>query len=138
MDKRLEPNRVNLSGLPFAPPAPVPPPIKIEARKCSACGIADVTQAVEGYFDERGETRIDHLVTIELRYLSKPEELTSYLKSKGWKYRKHQGRDAMERFVCRPCMNAQREMSQEFSRKRSKEMRSSSNHDTYYRALCGD
>lgn len=135
---KLEPGRETLSGLPFQPPPIAPPPVKVGPRTCSACGVADVTQRIEGYFDERGETRIEHLVTIELRYLKKPEELTAYLKSKGWRGKKHQGRDAMERFVCRPCLIAQREMSQEFSRKRSKELRSSSNTDSYYRTLCGD
>lgn len=135
---RLEPGRDNLSGASFPPVAQPIKAIVLPPRKCVTCGCDDVVHRVENQFEANGEVRLEHLVTIELRYLKRPEELTPYLKSRGWTAFKHQGRDAMQRFICRPCMQAHREMENEFRQKKSKELRSSSNHDTYYRALCGD
>lgn len=135
---RLEPDRDNLSGTSFPPVAQPIKAVPLAPRKCITCGCEDAVHRVEGQFEANGETKLEHLVTIELRYLKRPEDLTPYLKSRGWKAFKHQGRDAMQRFICRQCMQAHREMENEFRSKKSNELRSSSSRDTYYRALCGD
>lgn len=110
---------------------------KIAPRICSVCRRSDVASVVEGETDARGNKRIEHLVTIELRYLKSQDECTANRQTHGWRYRIHQGRHAMERFVCRVCLIATREMAQEFDRKRSKEL-GAKNHDPYYLAVCGE
>ena len=112
-------------------------PAKIVARVCSVCGCRDVTNIVEGEADNFGEKRIEHLVTIELRYLRSQQEFTPNRAARGWRHRIHQGRNAMERFVCRPCLIATQEMSKEFRQKRSREL-GIKNHDPYYMAVCGE
>lgn len=102
-------------------PAPITP------RICSVCGCPDCVLNAEG----------EHRVTIELRYLKSRGEFTPYLEARGWRYRKHQARDAMERFICRRCLIATREMSHEFKRKREKEL-GAKNFDPYYLAVCGE
>lgn len=92
---------------------------------------------IEGESDAQGNKRAEHHVTIELRYLRSRQECTRNMEAKGWRHRIHQGRDAMERFVCRVCLMATREMSREFQRKRTKEL-GMKNHDPYYLALCGE
>jgi hypothetical protein len=131
---KLEQERESLSGRQIVaePIAPVGP------RTCVSCGVEDVAREVEGQYGVTGQKLFEHLVTIELRYLKKPEDCTSYLKARGWSFRVHQGRPAMQRFICRPCMNAHAIMEKEFKLKRSRELGSNSNHDTYYTALCGE
>jgi hypothetical protein len=130
---RLEPARTSLSGRPefLQPPAKVQAaPKPLGPRKCISCGVTDVAQTIH---DETV-----HSVTIELRYLKAENELTPYLKAKGWRYRFHQGRHSMERDICRACLIAHGEMEKEFQQKRSRELKKSGNHDTYYTALCGE
>lgn len=134
---RLEPGRTSLSGRPdfLRPPEPVQTSaIALAPRFCASCGCEDLIQTVH----EEGGSRIEHKVTIELKYLKKPEECTFYMQSKGWKPRILQGRPAMERFICRPCITGHELMQKEFSQKRAKELRSSANHDTFYSAMCGE
>jgi hypothetical protein len=105
------------------------------------CGVLDNPHAVEGEYDNRGDKKIEHSVTIELRYLTAMSQLTGYLKSKGWKPAHgsgvHQGRSAIERQICRACLLSRQEMEREFKRKRDREV-GLKNHDPYYMALCGD
>lgn len=112
-------------------------PVKSVPRTCSVCGCADHLTAVEGDLDPRGNKRIEHRVTIELRYLRQREDFTAHLQVRGWRYKLHQGRHAMERFVCRACLIATQEMGREFRLKRQKEL-GMQNHDPYYLAVCGE
>lgn len=111
--------------------------VKTVPRMCSVCGCPDQASIVEGQANNIGQPLVEHLVTIELRYLKSPQECTPNRQAHGWRYRLHQARHAMERFVCRKCMIATREMSQEFGRKRNKEL-GDKNHDPYYMAICGE
>lgn len=140
MQTRLEPSRTTLSSRPFERVKPVAPAVVSPAptRKCCACGKEDVVHILQGQYDERGEPLIDHSVTLDLKYLKKPEEFTPRMQAKGWKYRIWQGRPAMERFICIPCLEGQREMQREFRSKLANERRSSVHGDSYYMALCGD
>lgn len=135
---KLEPGRTSLSGRPeFLKPAPVQmsAPVPIE-RKCCACGLKDVVHLIED--------QPEHSVTIELHFLKAENEqqarklVTPYLASRGWRYKFHLGRHAMERDICRPCMLAHNELEQEFKRKRTNELKSNLNSDSYFLALCGD
>lgn len=114
----------------IAPAKPVP-------RVCSVCGCPDHISIVEGEADSRGNKKIEHFVTIELRYLRSRQECSPRFEAKGWRHKVHQGRNAMERFVCRPCLIATQEMSKEFGRKRAKEL-GMKNHDPYYLAIAGE
>lgn len=134
---KLEPGRTTLSGRPeFLRPAPVQtsaPPVA--QRRCAACNVEDIVHLVGG--------ESVHTITIELRYIEAANEevgkqkVTPYLKARGWRYRYHLGRHAMERDICRPCMEAQRAMRKEFQRKRENELKSGSNSESYYLAVCG-
>jgi len=112
-------------------------PIPTVARACSVCKLPDSISAPEGEFDVLGRKRVEHTVTVELRYLKSRSECTPLLESKGWRHKIHQGRDAMERFICRPCLMAKTEMRKEFQRKRDKEL-GAKNYDPYYLAVCGE
>lgn len=144
---KLEPGRISLAGqrsssfrkaLALAEPevrkpAPPEPP-----RKCCSCGKDDVTRIVEGEYEPSGAQRVEHSVTIEFRYIKRPEDCTSYMQSKGWKYRKHQAKHTMERFICRPCLADRSLMQREFSSKKASDMKQGMAHDTYYSVLCGE
>lgn len=111
--------------------------VKIVPRICSVCGCADQIVMLEGEYDAQGNKSIRHHVTVELRYLRSRSDCTQRHEAQGWRSKIHQGRQAMERFICRPDLEARREMSKEFSRKRNKEL-GEKNHDPYYGILCGD
>lgn len=134
---KLEPSRASLSGRPefLRPPAPVQTSaIPLGPRFCASCGVEDVVHLAH----EEGGTRVEHSVTIELRYLKKRDDYTPRLQAQGWKPRIHQGREAMERFMCRPCIAGHEEMDKEFRQKRATELRSNQQRDTYYTAVCGE
>lgn len=59
--------------------------------------------AIHGVVDGKS---VEHLVTIQLRFIQSPSEADHKAKRAGWSYRQYQGRHAMERKICRPCMNA--------------------------------
>jgi hypothetical protein len=101
------------------------------------CGCPDQVSAAVGELDKLGNQRIEHRVTIELRYLKSQDECTAARRAHGWRYKLHQARHAMERFLCRPCLIATQEMSKEFGSKREKEL-GKQNADPYYLALCGE
>lgn len=137
---KLEPGRTSLSGRPefLQPPPPAPIAIKpLGPRHCSSCNCIDVTQIVQGEYGTDGAQKIEHKVTIELRYLKAREDCTGYLQSKGWRYRFHQGRHAMERFICRSCLAEHGFMEKEFRQKKARELRHGSQPDAYYMAICG-
>lgn len=96
-------------------------------RVCAVCKCEDGLLNAEG----------GHKVRIELRYLKSRADLTPAVEQRGWRYKTHQGRHAMERFICMPCLLATTEMRREFQRKRDKEL-GSKNHDSYYLAICGE
>jgi hypothetical protein len=112
-------------------------PAKTVARVCSVCALPDRVSAVEGATDQFGDKRIEHSVTIELRYLRSRQECTPSHEAHGWRYKLHQARHAMERFICRRCLIATQEMAKEFRVKRQKEL-GMKNHDPYYLAVCGE
>lgn len=135
---KLSPGRTSLSGRPeFLRPAVVqtsaPAPVQ---RKCCLCGLLNVAHLIDG--------EPQHTVTIELRFLTAQneaqakEKVTPYLASRGWRYRYHLGRHAMERDICRACLIAHQEIGREFQRKKSNELKANNNSDSYYLALCGD
>jgi hypothetical protein len=105
-------------------------------RSCSACQKPDVLLMIE---DEPF-----HTVTIELRFLEAPnkavaeQKITRYLAAKGWRYKWHLGRHAMERDICRECLLRYLEVEQEFRRKKTNELKGSMNSESFYLALCGD
>ena len=134
---KLEPGRTSLSGRPeFLRPAVVQTPaIAPRARKCSMCGVSDIASEMEG--------EPHHSVTIDLRWIPAKNEAEAKQQvlgraSRGWRYKFHLGRYAMERDICRPCLIRHQEMEQEFKRKRSNESKSSMQSDSYYLAVCGE
>jgi hypothetical protein len=60
--------------------------------------------------------------------------LTPHMRRRGWKYKLFQGRHAMERFVCRPCLRDLSIMERDWAKKGSGD--TASNKDSYYGALC--
>jgi hypothetical protein len=100
------------------------------------CGVGNVAHLLHGEMENSLES--------ELKYLTAQNKeqaqamITPYLASRGWKYRYHLGRHAMERDICKPCLEGCREMEREFAQKRSRELKSGSQADAYYMAICGD
>lgn len=134
---KLEPSRPTLSGRPefLRPQAPLQTSAIVQApRRCASCNCEDVISAVH----EDGGQRVEHSVTIELRYLKKLDDCNSYLRSKGWRPRLHQARPAMERFLCRPCIVGHEIMEKEFRQKSARDRKSNVNQDGYYMAVCGE
>jgi len=135
---KLEPSRLSLA-LPIAARGPLqPPPAAIPPqRKCSACGADDVIHRREGHYEANAEPVEEHLVTIDIRFLKTPAEFTPRNRAKGWTLFKFQGRDAMKRFICLPCLLGQREMQREQKRKREAEL-NQTHGDSYWLAVCGE
>jgi len=104
-------------------------------RICSVCRCEDQTIIREGQVDFAGRPIVEHLVTIELRYMRRREELTKYHETKGWSYYQHLGRHAMKRMICRDCLNQSSILRRDFERKKQSEMRQS-NVESYYLNLC--
>ena len=92
--------------------------------------------------DGLGRAIKEHSVTVELRYLRALSEadakrqITDYLVSRGWRYRLHQARHAMERFICRQCLRQVTEMQRDWDRKSQEERRT--NVESYYELICND
>lgn len=116
--------------LPKAPPKP---------RVCCQCGAPDRVEH-SPQLDDKGDPQVEHFVTIELRYVKNENELTRRLVGQGWHWKPpnkmHQGRLAIERLICRPCMNRHGIMEREWRSKRAAETKTTVNHDTYYQLLC--
>lgn len=106
-------------------------------RCCSVCGCADHLTANEAEQDQFGNTLYEHHVGFELRYLKAQAECIPQLKARGWRYRITQGQHSMERDICKGCLIATQDMSQEFRRKKEKEL-GAKNFDPYYLAVCGE
>ena len=85
-----------------------------------------------------GQEIVEHFVTVELRYLKNLESCTEYLRGRGWKPRMHQGRAAMERLLCRSCMNEHAVMEREFAQRSQVEAGRHSNHQSFYHELCSE
>ena len=85
-----------------------------------------------------GQQAIEHFVTVELRYLKSLEGCTEYLRGRGWKPRMHQGRAAMERLLCRSCMNEHAVMEREFAQRSHGETDRHRNHQSFYQELCSE
>lgn len=131
--------RSSLSGRPeFLQPAVAvkAPAVPVGPRICCACKQADIVQIVDD--------APHHSVTLELRWIGALNEaqarqkISGYLAQRGWRYKFHLGKHAMERDICRECLMRHREIEREFKRKKSNELKSSSNSESYYMALCGD
>lgn len=130
-------DRITLSDVLPREPQLQPTAANSRPRRCTKCGLEDLVTAVQGEYDIAGAPRLEHRVTIELRYLAKKEQCTPYLQLSGWRPKIIQGRPAMERFICRPCLNGGREMEREWAQKRAKELKSGGkNHDDFYLAIC--
>lgn len=136
---KLEPLRGSLSGRPEflrEKVAAVPVQAAPLPRKCCECGLVD---ALHDFGDEKVNS-----VAVELKFIDAPNEVvakqrvTANFKAHGWQYRIHLGRHAMVRDICRPCMEAHREIQKEFKAKKAAELNSSLNSESYYLALCGD
>jgi len=114
-----------------------PPAAPSGPRRCVKCGIEDLVTAVSGEYDLAGQPILSHRVTVDFRWLCSKEECTPYKQQQGWRPQVIQGRPAMERFICRPCLNAGREMEREWAEKRAKELgRGGKNHENFYRSIC--
>lgn len=137
---KLEPNRTNLSSLPAMrepqrqPALTAPSPQRI----CSSCGADDVVHRVEGSREPNDAPTEEHSVTIDIHFLKSAAEFTPRMRAKGWRLKKFQGRDAIERFICRICLIGQREMQREHKRKIDQELRAQQAGDSYYLAVCGE
>jgi hypothetical protein len=131
----LDPGRTSLSGR--AVSNVQPPAAKGEPRRCCICSVEDQATPIDGEFDSMGRPKIEHLVTIELRYLKANTEAEARkLIRPPWKYRLHQARQAMERFVCRPCLRETAVMERDWTKKGAAEKRR--NNQSYYGVLCGE
>jgi hypothetical protein len=142
--QKLEPLRTTLSAKPVSPSiASLPAAAPAQARKCTNCGTEDRAEVIQGEYDAHGNQKIEHFVTIELRYLKVKTEaeahklISPYLRRKGWSYKLFQTRHAMQRFICRPCLRELSVMERDWDRK-SKKDGAPSNLSSYYGALCGD
>ena len=91
----------------------------------------------EGQYEPNADPVDEHSVTIDIRYLKTAAEFTARNRVKGWTLFKFQGRDAMKRFICMPCLLGQREMQSEQKRKRDVELNQAQG-DEYYMAVCGE
>lgn len=110
----------------------------LPSRKCSECGADDIVQRLQHSREPNDEQTEEHSVTIDIRFLKSAAEFTHRHRAKGWTLKKFQGRDAMQRFICRACLIGQREMQREMKRKRDQELRSAVQGDSYYLAVCGE
>jgi hypothetical protein len=102
--------------------------------------VEDRAETIEGEYDAFGKAKVEHHVTVELRYLKVQTEaeaqtrMTPHMRRRGWKYKLFQGRHAIERFVCRPCLRDLSIMERDWASKANGDR--ASNKDSYYGALC--
>ena len=107
---------------------------KAEVRECSVCHVPD---APTRHVDLDSEWIDDHSVTVELRWLKKKDEVSPQDKARGWKLYQglFQGKPAMQRFICRPCLNSQTIVRKDFEKKAASELRKV-NDQGFYAVLC--
>lgn len=105
-------------------------------RRCALCGAEDVVHNLEGHYDATGEAVVEHSVTIQVKFLKSRDQFRGWELQRGWKYKVFQGRPAMERNICRPCLIGSQLMNKEFERKKDQELRSKNSSDSYYATLC--
>src|SRR5712692_1427445 len=97
-------------------------------RQCCQCGVEDRELMVTV-----------HLIVPEIRYLAARESLTPRLARQGWCYRRFQGRHAMERMICRPCLRANEARDRVWAKIRQEALaveKGSADADNYYEILC--
>ncbi len=90
----------------------------------------------------------EHFVVPEVRYLKapfeapfvpqgKPEELVPRLVGQGWSYRVFQGRHAMERMICRLCLNECEARDRVWGQMRKQALElERGTEETFYQILC--
>lgn len=108
---------------------------QLETRRCSICNVAD---APIRHVTLDSTWIDDHSVTVELRWLKKAE-ISPADKSRGWTLLSggFQGKPALQRFICRPCLNSQSIVRKDFEKKAASELRKV-NEQGYYSVLCGE
>ena len=110
-----------------------------EIRRCAVCDVQDepMRHVAPDFTGLDGATWIDdHTVTVELRWLKKAE-LNPQDAARGWKLYPglFQGKPAMQRFICRPCLNSQAIVRKDFEKKAASELRKV-NDQSFYMVLC--
>lgn len=131
---KLAPFKETLTGKSVGSAGVVPtPPIP---RICAICGVQDEVTVSASQTDFAGRQFIEHSVTTDLRYIKRREDVTRYFERKGWRYKFHLGRHAMERMLCRGCLNEVSFLQRDFDRKKAADSARPS--DTYYGDICED
>lgn len=80
-----------------------------------------------------------HFVVPEIRYLGPSEDFHPRMKAKGWEPRSFQGRPAIERKICRNCLNDNRLRDDIWGELKQNAKRLEKPKDEtadYYRVLC--
>ncbi len=135
----LAPDRVALSEQYRRDPLPRPAPPPSGPRKCSSCGVVDQAYPLEGEYTAAGEKVVEHLVVPEIRWIKSEASITRHQKSKGWSYKLHQGRPAMVRMSCRPCIRENAIMQLDVERKKAQDRgHGGKNHESWYQDVCGE
>lgn len=101
-------------------------------RLCWKCKTADREVPQPGVANE-------HFVVPEIRYLDGKTQWNESLRRYGWVPRKFQGRNAMERFSCRPCIVSESMRDAVWSDMRQAALKLEKQPDEnaeYYRLLC--
>lgn len=128
----------SLSGVAQSPEVTKHTSVPAGPRLCAVCSVHDREALIDGETDANGNTKIEHLVTIELQYIKDRTKVTAYHLVRGWRYKYHQGRHAMERFICRPCLRDAETMRRDWMRKCANDSGTrKTNHDAFYGDLCG-
>lgn len=130
---RLEPFKHTLTGKSDPGSAGVVQVLPL-ARICSICAAKDEVTVHDGQTDFGGRQIVEHSVAPDLRYIKRREDVTGYFIQRGWRYKLHLGRHAMERMLCRPCMNETSILQRDFDRKKAAD--SARPVDSYYNDIC--
>ncbi len=101
-----------------------PPHAVAESHPCSQCGAGAIVN--------------DDSVRIDLRYVKSDTDLTPKLKHHGWQFKVFQGRPAIYRYLCIPCLIALDEAANCWSeiRQQAREVDAITTTDDFYRHLC--
>ena len=110
-------------------------PVRLGPRICSRCKAEDNTVVREGQVDFAGRSILEHFVTEELRFIKDRKEISAWLRSRGWAFRQHLGRNAMVRSICRTCLNESTVMQRDLDRKKKSDT-DAGVADSYYQNLC--
>lgn len=104
------------------------------ARLCSQC------KAPDRAIHQPGERPL-HFVVPEIRYLLRGEPFKESLRHGGWHPRKWQGQEAMERMICRDCLDSNLARDRVWAQlkdaaRKMEGSRSGNTNAGYYAALC--